>query len=165
MREENTTLKIYTYSELNDEAKEKVLSDLLEHNILYEHCMTERMDTLKAFAELLNARLDYSIGMFPDRGEYIKLTPLSENDKFDFSELKTILKEKKDCPLTGVCYDHDLLDFFNLKNCNASTVNNALNGYLESIHNEVEAMCENEYIQDLCDANNYEFLENGEFYA
>lgn len=74
----------------------------------------------------------------------------------------------KDCPFTGVYYDDELLELVRKNIPNSvepiNGVNNALVDYLKSIHSEYESMCEHDYIKDLCESNDYEFLESGELY-
>ena len=130
--------------------------------------MQERIETLKKLSEKLNATLDYSISYVPDRGEYITLNPI---DGTTFSELDNNILEfinsKKDCELTGVCYDEELKDFLKKnreKIKKHDYVDHALSDYIESIHKEYEYMLTDEYLCELCESNEYEFTENGKLY-
>ena len=40
----------------------------------------------------------------------------------------------------------------------------ALKKYIESIHREYEDMLSDEYLTDYCEANGYEFTEDGKIY-
>lgn len=149
MRQE-TIIKTYlTFEELTDEQKQKVIENFDNDGFLYEHCMQERINTLKKFAEYVNGELDYSISWVPCRGEYINI--YVEHD--DLKEyINDFINDEKDCPLTGVCYDEDLREALR-----DNSLNEALEGYLNSIHSEYESMLTVEYIGDLCEANEYEF--------
>ena len=43
-------------------------------------------------------------------------------------------------------------------------LNTGLNAYLRSIHKEYEYTLKDEYLNETCEANNYEFTENGKIY-
>ena len=159
MREVSETFNIYTFESAPKELKEKITNYLSEG--LYDHAMDERIDTLKALAKVLDANLDYSLSCVPDRGEFIRLKP--NHDSLDFDALWNIIDVDKECPLTGVCYDHDIIDHltkYNLKD----SLNNALNEYINSIHEEYRSMLKDDYINDLCEANEYEFTVDGKIY-
>jgi hypothetical protein len=98
----------------------------------------------------------------PDRGEFIKITP--KNEKLNFKALWKVIDVEKDCPLTGVCYDHDIIDHLSEYNMTAKGLNYALGIYIESIHSEYESMFEDGYLEDYCEANEYEFTEDGEIF-
>lgn len=140
-------IKTYAkFNELNQEQKQKVIENFDRDGWLYEHCMKERIETLKKFATYINGSLDCSIGCVPDRGEFISIK--------DFNQAMYLKALKlKDCPFTGVCYDDDLIDCLN----RFGELYAGLNCYLESIHQEYESMLTEDYIGDMCEANDYEF--------
>lgn len=143
-----TIIKTYLkFDELTKEQKEMAVEVNFSDGWHYEHCLYERIDTLKAFAKYVRGALDYSISCVPDRGEFISVKGIC------VESLKEFLRDKKDCPLTGVCYDEDLRDALK-KNSNMS---DAFRDYLKAIHDEYEYMCSKEYIGELCEANGYEF--------
>lgn len=160
MRTITKEFQVYTFTEASKELKEKIRDYFYYEFDLYSHCMEERIDSLKKLADLLDGELDYSLSCVADQGEYIKITP--KYDELSFDNLCGILG--KSCPLTGMCYDHDLIDNLKEDNLNVSTLNLILNSYIDSIHTEYESMLTDEYLQDLCEANKYEFLENGKLY-
>lgn len=162
MRTVTKKINVYKYNEANAELKEKIKNNFHLDGFLYECCMEERVETLKKLAEILDGDLDYSLSCVPDRSEFITISP--KNEKLDFKALWEVIDVEKDCPLTGVCYDHDIIDHFSKYNMTVDGLNNALNIYIESIHSEYESMFEDEYLIDLCEANEYEFTEDGKIF-
>lgn len=153
-----TVIKTYkTFNELTEKEQAKAAELFVASDLdLYEHCMRERIATLKVITDILGGTLDYSLSCVPSRGEFITIKP-SEHEELDFQALHDVIDD--DCPFTGVCYDEDFKVGF-LESANSSEIealNHALNEYIKSIHNEYEAMCKVEYIGELCEANGYEF--------
>lgn len=152
--------KVYKYSEASEELKEKIRDYFARGITLYQHHMEERIATLEAFADRVDATLDYSLSCVPDRDEFIRLKP-----KTDEVETLKLVKEFADndeygsSMLTGVCYDDDLKDFIK-----SDGLFNGLLKYINDIHNEYESMLQDEYIAEYCDINDYEFTEDGELY-
>jgi len=155
-------IKLYTFEEASKPLRDKIRDDFNYNGDIYSHCMIERLHTLKEVACLLNAGLDYSISCVPDRGEYIRMNPKYE--ELDFQALWEAIDIEQACPLTGVCYDHDIIDHLSKYNLNVDALNNALDNYITSIHEEYESMLTDEYLLDHCEANNYEFTNNGKLY-
>lgn len=153
---------VYKFNTAPENVKEKIREYFSNDFDLYEPYMVERIKTLKALTSLLSGRLDYSISCVPDRGEFIKIDPIEEN--LDFDDIKDAIENLENCPLTGVCYDADILESIKENGLNPESLQDALNTYLESIHNEYYSMLEDEYLQDLCEANDYEFTENGKLF-
>lgn len=156
MRSVTKTFKVYKYSEASDELKEKIKDNFRASGCYGDWIIDERINSLKAFAKVLGGTLDYSISLVPHRGEYIKMSNISNPTSwYDLEQLGY-----KDCPLTGVCYDddliHDALEF--------NSIQKALNKFLKSIHQEYESMFDDEYLAEHCEANEYEFTEDGKLY-
>lgn len=162
MRQVTKTIDLVTFNEASEELKDKIRENFATIYDIYDHCMNERIDTLKKVAKILNGSLEYSISCVPNRGEYIKIIP--KNESLDFDSFWQVINQDKDCPLTGVCYDHDILDQFTEYTLNESKLQEVLNDYIDSIHNEYESMLEDDYLQELCKANEYEFTIDGEIY-
>lgn len=163
MRTIKKEYKVYKFNEATRELKNKIKNYLSDDGSFFDHILQERIETLKALAKVLNGNLDYSISCVPDRGEYIRIKPLNEWN-LDFDELLKVIKSNEDCPLTGVCYDHDILDLLSKDGISTDSLKMALDNYLDSIHSEYESMLEDDYINDLCEANDYEFYENGKIF-
>ena len=131
------TITTYSFNELSDDAKTLALSNAAQDEFLGERVLQESLESLKGFADFYNLNLDYSFGIFPDRGEFIRATidndELSELSgvrlyKYLENNYSTYYKTVKDsselinnpqkpkktlageCPFTGVCYDENLLD-------------------------------------------------------
>lgn len=69
------------------------------------------------------------------------------------------------CPLTGVCFDDDLLDDLRDSIRGGLSIKEAFEGLADKaaklIEEEIEAQCSEEYFLDHADANGYEYTENG----
>lgn len=141
---------------------------------LGEFTIQESIESLQAFADYFGADLDYSIGILPDRGEFVSMHLPDDIAKLSGVRLyKYIVNNyelSKDCPFTGVCYDEDLLQPIRefLKHPTNIDFNELIMdcGYslLKSIHNEGEYIYSDDGIKDFLSGNEYEFTENGEFY-
>jgi hypothetical protein len=158
MREVTETFRVYTYESAPSEVKEKIRDYIIYNWDLYDHCMEERIDTLKSLAGILNGTLDYSLSCVPSRGEYITIIP--KGDAWDLDSLQAIIDSGESCPLTGVCYDEDIIESFK----RTKSINQTLNEYINSMHDEYRHMCTDEYIADMCEVNNYEFTADGKVY-
>jgi len=146
-------IKIYTFKEATPELRDKIRENFDYEYNLYDFCMEERVASLKSLASRIEADLDYSLSCVPDRGEYIRMTP-SENTQELYEEFR---RDSKDCPLTGIYYDEELRQV-------GKTLDECLSEYINSIHDEYESMLSDEYLLDLCEANDYEFTEDGKIY-
>ena len=82
MRTVTKSFPVYTFKSAPKEVKENIIEYFANDSSLYEHCMSERLDTLKVVANLLHATLDYSLSCVPDRGEYIRFIPM--NDELNY---------------------------------------------------------------------------------
>lgn len=111
---------------------------------LNEHSVNEVADSIKALSKVIGGSYDYSIGQFPDRGEFISF------NNYNKDELMKLNADE--CPLTGVIWDIDLIDGMQ-KGDN--------NKVLRTLHNNSEYIYSNEGLLELCDANNIEFDDKG----
>lgn len=116
---------------------------------LGQFCVDEMLDSLKALANEIDGVLDYSLSIVPDRGEYVTIKG------FDQTKLERLYTKREDCPLTGVCYDHDVIEA--LYNGELETA------VLKTLHAEGEHLYSDEGLREICEANEYEFDENGKF--
>ena len=114
---------------------------------LNQHSVSEIADSLKALQTKIGGNLNWSISQVPDRGEFITFTD------YDHEELCRISPD--DCPLTGVCWDIDVIR--GLREGNIERV-------LDSLHSETEHIYSDNGLLELCIANELEFTENGEIY-
>lgn len=140
--------EIYTFKELSEDSKQKAI-EYFERTDFFYHILEERVSTLKELAKKISGTLDYSISLVADRGEFIKL------ENYDKRELDKLIENIYQCPITGCYYDIELLQA--IKDGN-------IENYIYSIHEEYQANLEHDVIQELCEANEYEFLKDGKFY-
>ena len=150
------TINLYEFKELSENAKDKARENFHIDGCLGDFMLEERLSTLKKLAEEIGGKLDYSISLTPDRGEYIQIKD------YDKNVLRELCKKKDDCPLTGCCYDIDVLELA-IKHC--YKLDDALHYYLNQIHEEYEYYLTDEYLTENCEANEYCFTENGKFYS
>mgnify|MGYP003126522061 CR=1 FL=1 len=110
---------------------------------LNDHSVHEVVDSLKALQKVIGGDLNYSIGQSPARGEFITFKNYNEDS----------LKELNagECPLTGVCWDIDLIE-------SMQTDGNA-HGVLRALHEDSEYIYSDEGLREFCEANEYEFTE------
>lgn len=163
MRIVTEIIEIYTFDDASPELRDKIRDYFHSDGYHYEHCMFERIDTLKKLAEILGGKLDYSLSCVPDRGEFIEIKPLY-NEGLDFASLWEVIDQEKECPLTGCYYDHDIIDQLTLHTMTNEGLQNALDSFIDDIHKEYEFMLTDEYLSDLCEANEYEFTIDGKLY-
>lgn len=126
---------------------------------LGDFCLQEIVESLKAFADHIGAKVDYAISIVPDRGEYIRF-----NCEGDLREVLKSLDLSGNCPFTGMCYDETILDAF--RDCNGDeSLRDVLRDVeyrvLKDLHSEGEYIYSDEGLRELCEANEYEFEENG----
>lgn len=140
--------KVYTINEHPDKDK---CFDWIRHNWynLNDHPVHEVVYSLKALQDVIGGDLDYSISSLPCRGEYIVF---EDYDKDLLNEL-----DANELPLTGVCWDADLIESMQ-KDGDAY-------GVLRALHQDTEYLYSDEGLQEFCEANQYEFTEEGEVYA
>lgn len=111
---------------------------------LNQHSVEELVASIKALSNKIGGTFDYSISAVPDRSEFIRFK--------DF-DLKLLNELKADeCPLTGVCWDVDLIE--GLKEGNPTKV-------FKALHSDTEYQYSDEGLRELCEANEYEFTEEG----
>lgn len=147
------TINVYKFSELSDKAKQRA-KDLASANIGYAWA-DEAMSSLNTLAYHFGGVVsDYSIDWFGGSHSYAKFR-MPELDKAEIAarlaELGSYnpetLKGDGECKLTGFCADDDAIDGFRIAFA------------------EGEADCEDQYSDEqfgeTCDANEYEFYENG----
>ena len=114
---------------------------------LNQHTVDEVIKSLTKLQEVIGGDLNYSISQVPDRGEFISFK--------NYDREKLCRLNSDDCPLTGVCWDIDVI-----QNLRVNNINNVLN----IIHKDTEYVYSDEGLEELCIANEYEFDENGKFH-
>lgn len=156
MRTETIEIKIYKYDEASPELQEKIRENFCNTGFLFDNNIEEIVDSLKALNKILGTSLDYSISCFGDRGDFIQLKGLD----LDSLESLTALNQK-DCPLTGVFYDHLVIESA-IKAI--SDESEYLDDVLHYVYKECEYLVSHEAISEMCESNEYEFTEDGKIY-
>jgi hypothetical protein len=153
--------KVYT---IESHPNPELCYDWIRNNwhSLGNYVVQEALDSLKAFAEHIDATLDYYISVVPDRGEYISL---EVNENITLDDILPDLDLSGGCPFTGVCYDEIILDAFR-DDSNNNDLDTILKDIeyrvLKAIHDEGEYIYSDEGLYELCLGNDYQFKESGE---
>lgn len=179
-------ISIYKFSELSDESKRKAL-DKFEPSV--DFIYDDAHETVKAFCEIFGVKegrqswLDFNTDYIDDNileltGQRLR-TYLINNFYSEIYKPKTYYKRvnkkrkskifvNNDCVLTGVCYDHDMLEpIYNFiqKPCNHTNfqdlIDNAFNNLRKSVEDEASYRYSDEAKIEDIDANDYEFYEDG----
>ena len=114
---------------------------------LNEYSVMEVADSLKALQEEIGGDLDYAISSVPDRGEFIRFT--------DYDREALCRLSADDCSLTGVYWDYDVIK--GLRIGDPTQV-------LSTLHQDTKYCYSDEGLYDLCEANQYEFTEEGNIF-
>lgn len=145
MRKITITKNVYTFNEADHRLKQLIIANSFENDPHYgSYMLEEHIDSLKSLANYLRTTLDYSISLVPDRGEFIKF------GEFDLNDLKEL--DKDNCPLTGCYADYAVIE---------ALEKNDMSIVIDAIQKKYQYMLTNEAIAEHCEANGYEFLENG----
>lgn len=139
------TIKTNLYT-INDHPNKELCFEWIRENWndLNQHSVDELIESIKALSNEIGGTFDYSISQVPDRGEYITFK--------DYNKEALLLLNADDLPLTGVCWDVDLIEGMQEGNPNKA---------LEMLHDDTEYQYSNEGLLDMCNANEYEFNEDG----
>lgn len=144
MRQE--TINIYT---IEDHPNKEACFEWIRSNWhdLGDDILREMIGSLEALAEAVNGKLDCCLSIVPDVSEYVNITD------YDVSALRELEAIKDECPLTGLCYDYDVI---------VGLSNDALDiQVLNVLHSEGEYLYSDEGLTVMCLANEYEFNEDG----
>ena len=115
---------------------------------LGEHIIQEMVDSLEALADHVGGTLDYSISLFPDRREFVRITG---GDRLRLKGIKA-----REYPFTGVCYDQDVIGgYFD---------GDLEHRVLSALHSEGEYLYSDDGINEHIECNEYYFKLGGEFY-
>ena len=165
---------IYKCDELSDKAKEKAKSD--QAALLGYSWSDDAFESLKALAKHFGGKLkDWEIDYFG--GCYsscsFSMPEMSPKDiKAKLKELGTYNKRtgrgNGDCKLTGICFDEDAIDGFRLafragERDLEKLKEAAFDSWLKAVQSDCEYQYGDEAFSENCEANGYEFDEDGEF--
>ena len=112
-------------------------------NDLNQSSVDEVIESLKKLANKINGKLDFAIGQFASRGEFITIKD------YDKDILDSLNPEDT---LTGLCWDYDVIS--GMQSYDLESVLNAL-------HEDSEHVYSDEGLNDLAIANEYEFTLEG----
>ena len=175
MRTKNIQLKIFTFDELSDEAKQRATDKYAE--LFGYHFADEAIASLNGLAEHFAGRVkDYSLDWFNSSPSSVKfdMPELEESDIAErLARLGSYNEETKrgngDCVLTGYCSDEDAIDGFRQawhagERELTRLMQAAFKTWLESAQADCRDFYSNEQFSEHADANKYEFTESGTFY-
>jgi len=158
MRQITHTYTVYRIGEHPD--KERCINWVRDNvHDLNQHDVDEMIASLKVLQERVGGSLDYCVGQFPERGEYIRFT---DYDKDAFTEVWREAWKALDADvdssgeiLTGTFWDWTVIKHVR---------RNDMKGLLGIIHRESECAYSDEGIEEIADANEWEFKEDGSLY-
>jgi hypothetical protein len=153
---------------------EAVFDWIRQHWETGEDELHEVVDTLKGFCDRLDLTLaDWQISVVEDRGERIMITvPDDLTDMHGVRLWKYLGKHygdliAKDCPFTGVFYDEIALDplrqFMKMPDNRtwSELADDCASALLDGLHDQYEWRISDECLREECEANEWEFYENG----
>jgi hypothetical protein len=140
------TIQAYT---IDQHPNKEAVFDWIRNNWhdLGDFAVNDFIESLKALADAIDGKLDYSIGILPDRGEFIRITDFNQQKLDDLSGLDS---------LTGVCYDQWVI---------LSMKDEEIELALSFLHDEGEYIYSDEGLEELCQGNEYYFTEDGAFHS
>lgn len=175
MRTKNITIKILTFDELSDDAKQHARDKYAE--LFGYHFADEAIASLKALAEHFSGRVkDYSLDWFdnsPSSAAFdmpeLKESEIAERLAKLGSYNETTLRGNGDCVLTGYCSDEDAIDGFRQawhagERDLSKLMQAAFRTWLKAAQADCRDFYSNEQFSEHADANGYEFTESGVFY-
>lgn len=150
------TYEIYSFDELNDEAKENARAWARDFPL--DWC-DESIQSIKAFCKEFGVKLlAYEI----DAWTYFYRTDVAGHH-FRGLKLRNIPKEKE---LTGYCLDFDIwytfYDEFKTSGCALRAFDKAIDAGFQGWRADLKFQMTDEYIDDFIIGNDYEFYANGE---
>jgi len=162
MREQ--TIRVYKIDELPEEVQEKAHEEYLTSGSFEYVWMDESIESVKAFVALFGANVtEYQIG------EWISGSFINTNAEQDhFRSVKPSTIPDSGCPLTGYYIDDTLLTAFHNHAGKDGDIKGAfeyaIDVAIEDIVADMESQRSLEYFIQHASANEWEFLETGEFY-
>lgn len=139
------TYKVYTID--SHPNKNLVFNWVRENWEIYDSYIQEFAQSLRALDEKLKGALNWSVGPVAC-DSFIKV-----QKDFDIEVFEALYNERENCPLTGVCYDVEILE--GLKSRDFSKA-------LEGLETDCNHSLTEEYLSEHLLANEYYFKESGE---
>lgn len=156
-------ITIYKFSELPEPLKEKAL-EKFRHN--YEWAWTDEWnDTLTEFCKTYYCKTTkWEVSAYSHSYCYGEI----KGENLEGEELTEFLQARYKESLTGYCGDYDIQEPIKkyLEKPYATNLETIIKECFESLatayQKDIESQLEDAYLIDHIEANNYEFLENGE---
>lgn len=151
------TIQLYRFRELSPIAQDRVLSEYRGEDMFFDG--DDIVKTIEAFCKHFNISLiNYELGGYCD---YIKIDMDNLPTK---SALKVSKKWGQSCPLTGLCWDIDILEpLLDPKGKDVQQiVNNCLDAIKQTYSKQWNYWNSKESIKEEIEANEYTFRENGD---
>jgi len=141
------TIQVYT---IDQHPNKEAVFEWIRSNWhdLGQFAVDDFSESLKALEQAIDGDLDYAISISPDRGEFITMTD------YDVKKLNALKADE--LPLTSVVYD-----VYVIQALKEGDIENALS----FLHDEGEYIYSDEGLEDLCQANEYYFTEDGAFHS
>jgi hypothetical protein len=138
-------LKTIVYN-INEHPNKELCFNYIRDNWhdLNQNSVDEFIGSLIALQEKVGGDLDYMIGQFATRGEFISLK------NYDKEILKEI--DADSYSLTGVFWDYDVVTALQKGDIFQS---------IHALHKDSEYVYSDQGLEELCEANDYEFTEKG----
>ena len=143
----------YTVYKIDEHPNKESCLNWVRDNVhdLNQHDVDEVIASLKALQARVGGSLDYCVGQFPERGEYIRFT---DYDKDEFSEVFDEVARGVDT-LTGTFWDWIVT---------VHVDQNDMKGLLGIIHKQSDYVYSDEGIEEIAYADEWEFKEDGSMY-
>lgn len=109
------------------------------------HSAAEVADSVRALSDAIGGTVDYKISSVASQGEFIRYRDYS------YEDLEAL--DADSCPLTGVFWDRVIIK---------GLIAGDPERVLDYLHEDTEYVYSDEGLRDLCEANGYEFAEDGE---
>jgi len=178
MKKVTTVTEVYTFAELSKSAKQKALENNANESEYFWGY--DAINSLKKFAEHFNSELkNWSIDWANQYRNEISfdvptyMQELTQDELTEYIESmgsynKETLSGDGECKFTGFCMDEDAadgarIDFY--KNGETDVKELLYSGYCNLIaacKKDYEYQLSEEGFSEMCEANEYEFTENGE---
>jgi len=171
--------KIYTFQELSQEAKQYAHEKWNANNEYFWG--NDAIKSLEKFLEHFNCSLsNYSIDWLGICGNTYKITIPEYMEEIPEEDLKNYiltmgefdketLKGLGDCKFTGYCTDEDAADgarkvYFNGERDLKTILEAGFNSWYKAVSEDAKYQFSMKGFAEDCDANNYEFYEDGDRY-
>lgn len=166
------SVPVYRFDELSDKAKDRAKQDYAAlFGYVHED---EAVASLKALAEHFDGKVArWSFDFFATSHSYAEFD-MPELEESEIAERLNALgdydpetlKGLGDCKLTGWCYDEDAIDGFRKayhegERDLGALMQAAFKSWIKSCQADCEDFYENDQFSEHCEANEYEFMEDG----